>query len=222
MSSHDSLAGVSLICSVVDDDCMKLCEFPVAQSDTVTVSSQDYATLEHDTFLNDIIIDFYLTHLFYNVLPAEFRNSVHIFSTMFYKRLLQTPKKDAKKVAAFETDPSLSAKEKQHLRVAGWTKNVDLFSKDVVVIPICENSHWYLVVVIKPGLVNTQEESEKTTIDTREDFKESTGNEETTNSEEDCMERTDIPEDSLKSTDIPEKESMDTTDNLEKEIAKGL
>jgi len=137
-------------------ECTQLCEYPIgnSNSDTVTVHTSDYATLEHDTFLNDIVIDFYLTYLFYNSLPPESRDSVHIFSTMFYKRLLQFPNKKTKKVAPYEIDPSLSSAEKRHFRVAGWTKNVDLFTKDMVIVPICEHSHWYLVILIKPGLIS--------------------------------------------------------------------
>ena len=52
----------------------------------------------------------------------------------------------------FEKDKSLSAKTKRHMRVRAWTKKVDLFSKDLVIFPICENnSHWYLVTAVRPG-----------------------------------------------------------------------
>jgi len=145
----------------VNKDSIKLCEYPVGKSDTVTVAIQDYVTLEDDTFLNDIIIDFYLTHLKHNILPSEDRGRVHIFSTMFYKALLRLPKKNAKKVASFETDPALSTPEKRHRRVAGWTKRMDLFTKDLLIFPICENSHWYLLLVVKPGLISLPVDSEE-------------------------------------------------------------
>ena len=52
----------------------------------------------------------------------------------------------------FEKDKNLNAKTKRHMRVRGWTKKVDLFSKDLVIFPICENnSHWYLVTAVRPG-----------------------------------------------------------------------
>ena len=39
-----------------------------------------------------------------------------------------------------------------HMRVRGWTKKVDLFTKDLVIFPICENqNHWYLVAALRPG-----------------------------------------------------------------------
>ena len=130
----------------------KLCEFPMGTKGSVTVCLNDYKTLEHDTFLNDIIIDFYLTYLFHKFLNKEDRPTVHIFSTMFYKRLNSTPKK-ASTVASYEKDSSLKPAQKRHLRVKGWTKNVNLFEKNMVIIPICEHSHWYLVIAIRPGLI---------------------------------------------------------------------
>jgi Ulp1 family protease len=78
---------------------------------------------------------------------------------MFYKRLTNTPTKA--KADSFEKDPNLSLNQKRHLRVQKWTKNVDLFKKDMIIIPICEHSHWYLVIVIKPGLIQLAVGSEE-------------------------------------------------------------
>lgn len=41
-----------------------------------------------------------------------------------------------------------------------WTKKVDLFAKRLVVVPICEDSHWYVVVVCNPGMVATTKEEQ--------------------------------------------------------------
>ena len=32
-----------------------------------------------------------------------------------------------------------------------WTKSEDLFGKQMVFFPICENSHWYCIVAVRPG-----------------------------------------------------------------------
>ena len=136
-------------------DDSKVCEFPLGKEktkDRVSVCLSDYKTLEHNTFLNDIIIDFYLLYLYHVFLNPEDRPTVHIFSTMFYKRLNSTPK-NARTVASYEKDSSLKPAEKRHMRVKGWTKNTNLFKKNMVIIPICEQSHWYLVIVIRPGLI---------------------------------------------------------------------
>ena len=120
----------------------------------------DYRSLEHDTFLNDIIIDFYLTWLFHEVLRPEDRATVHLFSTMFYKRLTSTHKAKDSEVQ----EAGLSSAQKKHARVKGWTKNVNLFEKNFVVFPICEHSHWYLVIAIRPRLITLPVDSEERSI----------------------------------------------------------
>merc|ERR1719282_437512 len=121
-------------------DQFKLCEFPPGAQDSVSVCVADYKSLEHDTFLNDIIIDFYLTWLIHEKLPSEDRAGVHVFSTMFYKRLTLQHKTNE--------DSSLNSAEKKHSRVKGWTKNLNLFEKNLIIFPICEHSHWYLVIAV--------------------------------------------------------------------------
>ena len=113
------------------EDHTKLLEFPPPPDgkDRITVTLEDYRTLEHDTYLNDIIIDFYL-QILNDKLPADDKKTVHIFKTMFYKRLTQTSMNmNSTKLASFEKDPSLSIHDKRHMRAKGWTKHVNLFEK---------------------------------------------------------------------------------------------
>ena len=130
----------------------KLCEFPAASTNSVIVCFADYMTLKPGTFLNDIMIDFYLTYIYHNLLSITNKPTVHIFSTMFYKRLVSPPT-NTKTMPSYESDPCLIEVEKQHRRVKGWTKNCNLFEKNLLVIPICESSHWYLLVVVRPGCI---------------------------------------------------------------------
>ena len=41
----------------------------------------------------------------------------------------------------------------RHDRVKRWTRKVNIFEKDFVVIPINENYHWYLCIICYPGQV---------------------------------------------------------------------
>ena len=77
-------------------------------------------------------------------LSEEDQSTVHIFSTMFYKSLTTGLKKKSE-----DSESELNAAERRHAKVKGWTKNVDLFKKDILVFPICEHNHWYLVIAIK-------------------------------------------------------------------------
>ena len=72
----------------------------------------------------------------------------------YLSRLISAPAKITLE-NIFEKDKNLSAKAKRHMRVRGWTKKIDLFTKDLVIFPICENnSHWYLVAAVRPGKVD--------------------------------------------------------------------
>lgn len=42
--------------------------------------------------------------------------------------------------------------DRRHSRVKSWTKKVNIFEKDYLVIPINERSHWFLAIVCFPGL----------------------------------------------------------------------
>lgn len=44
-------------------------------------------------------------------------------------------------------------------RVKRWTKKVDVFAKQYLLIPICENNHWTLAIVCHPHLVLEQMET---------------------------------------------------------------
>lgn len=38
------------------------------------------------------------------------------------------------------------------MHVENWTKNVNIFEKDYLIIPINEKSHWFLAIICFPGL----------------------------------------------------------------------
>ncbi|XP_014277075.1 sentrin-specific protease 6 isoform X2 [Halyomorpha halys] len=114
----------------------------------ISINTEDYACLKEDQFLNDVIIDFYLKYLWLNVLSEEDRKRTHIFSSFFYKRLTMCPPRQS----GHQENQKLSPAEKRHARVKGWTKSVDIFEKDFIIIPINERSHWFLGIICFPGL----------------------------------------------------------------------
>ena len=50
-----------------------------------------------------------------------------------------------------EDDPNLSADDKRYERVKRWTKKINIFEKDFIVVPINEHSHWFVAVICFPG-----------------------------------------------------------------------
>ena len=113
----------------------------------IAINTDDYSCLGEDQFLNDVIIDFYLKYLTLEILSEVDRNRTYVFNSFFYKRLT-TKNPDEKK-----EKKGLSPAESRHERVKKWTKYVNIFEKDFVVIPINEHAHWFLAIVCFPGLV---------------------------------------------------------------------
>lgn len=98
----------------------------------IAINTEDFICLGEDQFLNDVIIDFYLKYLTLEVLSKRDSERTHVFSSYFYKRLTSPH------TQLSESQEGLSAAAKRHARVQKWTKNVNIFEKDFVVIPINE------------------------------------------------------------------------------------
>ena len=139
----------------VDPDHVKVCEFPEGDKNRVTVTVGDYKRLKFDECLNDIIINFDLLHQFYN-LPEESQNKIHIYPSTFYERLCSPAR-----TAAVQNVAGLTKSEIMHLGVKRWTKQIDIFKKELLLIPICENDHWYLVAVLLPGLWHSRNHNDE-------------------------------------------------------------
>lgn len=50
------------------------------------------------------------------------------------------------------------AAERRYNRVKRWLRDVNLFSKDYLVVPINQNAHWYIVIIQNHNSVLTEED----------------------------------------------------------------
>jgi hypothetical protein len=98
------------------------------------VNLDDRERLRPDEFLNDNLIAFYMRfiqdHLERTNKKAAER--IYFFNSYFFATLTKT--------ARGERGVNYSGVEK-------WTRAVDLFSYDYVVVPINENAHWYVAII---------------------------------------------------------------------------
>ena len=128
-----------------------LCQYPPPpHNSAVPISLADYLTLNRGTYINDVIIDFYLTYLYLEVLPQKEKDKVWIFSSFFYKKLCTDPVKGSM-MDIMESRDKLSVVMTRHKRVETWTKGTDLTSKKLIIFPICKDSHWFLVTAVLGG-----------------------------------------------------------------------
>lgn len=123
--------------------------YPPSGTDRVTINPDDYVCLTTDQYLNDIIISFYLKYILNEFLTEEQRQKTHVFSTFFYNRLTKHERSTQDKS---DKAVKLTPAQKRHDRVKNWTKNVNLFEKDFIIIPICDQQHWYLAIICFPAL----------------------------------------------------------------------
>ncbi|KAJ3347398.1 hypothetical protein GGF32_006925, partial [Allomyces javanicus] len=135
--------------------------YPFAGSKGVTLFGNDAGVLNNSDFLNDAVLEFYLRYLV-DRLDPETRQTVHLFNSFFFLRLTQSGKKKkkagGKKAAAAAAAAPADPYVEGYQHVKSWTKNVDLFEKKMVFVPINENLHWYLAVILNPGKLVIKDE----------------------------------------------------------------
>lgn len=121
--------------------------YPAGVKGAVQITLGDLEYLRDGEMLNDQCVDFFMKYLQCNLMDKEIpelSKRVHIFNSFFYQKLTQ---KQSKENAGESVDAVTAA----HRHVKGWTKGVDIFSKDFLLIPIHNALHWSLVIVCYPG-----------------------------------------------------------------------
>lgn len=107
--------------------------YPASGRNRQSVTWDDLGRLEDDEFLNDSLIALFLRYLENNSNPDEVKR-MHVFNSYFYANLsrnkAQTP-----------------ARNIDYNSVKSWTKNINLFNRDFVVVPVCESNHWYVMII---------------------------------------------------------------------------
>jgi hypothetical protein len=99
----------------------------------------DIERLDDGEFLNDNLITFYLRYLEEMLMKQQpdIAKKIFFVSTFFYQKL-----SEGKARNSIDYDA-----------VKRWTAKVDIFSYDYIVVPICENLHWYLAIICHPAKV---------------------------------------------------------------------
>ena len=117
-----------------------------------TVEYDDLFRLDEDEFLNDNLIGFFLRYLEHHLEQTnpELAKRVYFYNSYFFERLMQTSK--GKKGINYES-------------VQKWTRNIDIFSRDFVVLPVNESLHWYVVIICNLSRLDTVEEDKEDIVE---------------------------------------------------------
>ncbi|CAH8650186.1 unnamed protein product [Heterobilharzia americana] len=136
------------------DDSFKFDYKPPGSTDSVTLTDNDIACLIPGGLINDAIINFYLKYLYFEQLTESQKQATYLFNVFFYSRLASC-NPSSHPVTPGIPKSSETANQTilvQHANVAKWTRRVDLFSKDYIIIPINESAHWFLGLVCYPWM----------------------------------------------------------------------
>ncbi|KAL5105440.1 Sentrin-specific protease 7 [Taenia crassiceps] len=122
---------------------------PPGSKDGILLTEADVDCLSPGVFLNDTIINFYLKYLYFEQFSPMQRHATHLFNSFFYSRLCSVHCDTSLSPESADEDLRMS----RHAAVANWTRRVDIFTKDYIIIPINENLHWFLGLVCYPWMV---------------------------------------------------------------------
>ena len=105
---------------------------------SLTIRRGDRATLDPEEYLNDCIVEYGIRLSLMKLRERDpiLADQVHLFSSFFYSSL----------VSAYFNEPSNPYKA-----IWRWTKSTDIFRKKYILVPICENLHWYLAIIVNPS-----------------------------------------------------------------------
>ncbi|KAI9342666.1 hypothetical protein BDR26DRAFT_933573 [Obelidium mucronatum] len=117
----------------------KVLIYPSSGINAVTLYEHDLTRLADGEFLNDSLIEFQLRFLLHGTPKSNRNHQFHFFNTFFYSQLTAVDQ-NKRKIPFNEC----------YQRVRKWTSKFNLFMKRFLVIPINENLHWYLAVIINP------------------------------------------------------------------------
>lgn len=108
--------------------------YPWTGKKKAEVCIEDRDRLREDEFLNDNLIGFYMRFLQDHLERTNRKaaEKVYFFNSYFFDTLTNTPKG--------ERGINYSGVEK-------WTRSVDLFSYDYIVVPINQAAHWYVAII---------------------------------------------------------------------------
>ncbi len=126
--------------------------YPRLGKKKTTVEFSDLERLDEGEYLNDSLISFYLRFLEHTIEQhrPDLAKRVYFFNTFFFATLMNTHK---------------GRKGFNYEGVQKWTRNVDLFTYDYIVIPINDTLHWYLAIIcnlpaLDRGLVQSDEKAD--------------------------------------------------------------
>lgn len=100
-----------------------------------SISYSDFKTLYNNDWINDLVIDFFIAYEIDRAIQNDYfkQLDIYAFNSFFFTKLML----NADKAEAMD----------YYTNVKRWVSKLDLMSYPYVILPICENLHWYGCVI---------------------------------------------------------------------------
>ena len=105
-------------------------------TNAITITEGDKRRLEPFQYLNDSLIDLKIRHMDRSQEFSKRQGLWYSYNSLFYSKIRGSENM-----------------EKSYMSVERWTKNIDIFDKKLVVVPINEGEHWSVVFILQPCLL---------------------------------------------------------------------
>ncbi|KAJ2559730.1 hypothetical protein EV175_000196 [Coemansia sp. RSA 1933] len=127
-------------------------EYPRGGPKAISVTGADISRLYMGEFLNDTIIEFYLRYIGENLRKSdpEMYNQCFFFNSFFFKKLSHRARTSTTMVQPDGSTSPANPVELVYRQLKKWTASVELFGKRYIFVPINENIHWYLAIIVNP------------------------------------------------------------------------
>lgn len=101
---------------------------------SITFTRHDYKQLQARHFFNDTIIHLFLQYHLDNTVDSRIKQRTHVFSSFLFAKIKSIHSRKS------ECPPSYSFTKR-------WLKDVCIFEKDFLIMPVCDRDHWILLIV---------------------------------------------------------------------------
>ncbi|XP_053201198.1 sentrin-specific protease 7-like [Panonychus citri] len=128
-----------------------LFRYPPDGTERISIRQSDLSCLDEEQHVNETILGFYLKYIERNLTASDITQRSYIFSVFFYHKLTQRKRKA-------QTQDSKLLYDRCYKGVKTWTKNVNIFHKDFIIMPINKSGHWFLVIICYPRKVPSMNE----------------------------------------------------------------
>lgn len=128
---------------------------PGEAKEVITFTKHDSIQLQSPNYLNDTIISFFMQYHLDNFVGEDLKKKIHIFSSFFLSKIKSVYTKQTNETTVSNGNSKIStttngSNNSINNCASRWLKGVKIFEKDFLLLPVCEDDHWLLVIVCYP------------------------------------------------------------------------